>query len=86
MVERVAIILSPPGSRAGEALCADEPVHQTGSSENRFFRLFVLLRAAHGASPPARRYAFDLISLCPDLLVQTISGVIPLYFSSDLTS
>jgi hypothetical protein len=34
----------------------------------------------------AGRYAFDLISLCPDLLVQTISGVIPLYFSSDLTS
>jgi hypothetical protein len=66
--------------------------------ENRFFssaglllppfcprkqRMVLLRRAGPGR---AGRYAFDLISLCPDLLVQTISGVIPLYFSSDLTS
>jgi hypothetical protein len=54
-----------------------------------FFRLFVRGSSAwcFSAGPGrAGRYAFDLISLCPDLLVQTISGVIPLYFSSDLTS
>ena len=70
--------------------CMHEGLHD---DENRFFssaglllppfcprkQRMVLLRRAG-------RYAFDLISLCPDLLVQTISGVIPLYFSSDLTS
>jgi hypothetical protein len=79
----------------------NQPVHQTGSScmheglhddeassASAASSAFLSAEAAHGASPPGRagRYAFDLISLCPDLLVQTISGVIPLYFSSDLTS